>query len=97
VTLARSQMKNPNWVKRAEESLHGLLQEHPQFVEALLVLAELYRSTQMPSRALAMYRRALEIDRENKEALAGARFLASPDAPPPDNSKLLKKLFGSKP
>jgi tetratricopeptide (TPR) repeat protein len=97
VALARSQMKNPNWVKRAEESLHGLLQEHPQFVEALLVLAELYRATQMPSRALAMYRRALEIDRENKEALAGARFLGSPDAPHPDNSKLLKKLFGNKP
>jgi PAS domain S-box-containing protein len=51
VGLARALMKNPNWAKRAEESLHALLQEHPQSVEALLVLAELYRSTQMRSRA----------------------------------------------
>jgi tetratricopeptide (TPR) repeat protein len=98
VALARAQMKNPNWLKRAEESLHALLQEHPQSVEALLVLAELYRSTQMRSRALAMYRRALEIDRDNKEAQSAVRFLQSADqASSPDTGKLFKKLFGGKP
>jgi tetratricopeptide (TPR) repeat protein len=97
VALARAQMKNPNWVKRAEGSLHALLQEHPHSVEALLVLAELYRSTQMRSRALAMYRRALEIDRDNKEAQAAVRFLMSADNPPADTGKLIKKLFGNKP
>ena len=101
VGLARALMKNPNWAKRAEESLHALLQEHPQSVEALLVLAELYRSTQMRSRALAMYRRALEIDRDNREALAAVRFLQSADpgsgSGAPDTGKILKKLFGNKP
>jgi serine/threonine protein kinase/tetratricopeptide (TPR) repeat protein len=98
VGLARAQMKNPNWVKRAEQSLHALLQEHPQCVEALLVLAELYRSTEMPSRALAMYRRALEIDHGNKEAQAAVRFLQSPEGGmAPDGGKLLRKLFGNKP
>ena len=97
VALARAQMKNPNWVKRAEEALHALLQEHPHSVDALLVLGELYRSTQMRSRALAMYRRALEIDRENRDAQAAVRFLMSQDNPPADTGKLLKKLFGNKP
>jgi tetratricopeptide (TPR) repeat protein len=98
VGLARALMKNPNWAKRAEESLHALLQEHPQSVEALLVLAELYRSTQMRSRALAMYRRALEIDHDNKEAQAAVRFLQSLDpASAPDTGKIFKKFFGNKP
>jgi serine/threonine protein kinase/tetratricopeptide (TPR) repeat protein len=99
VAMARSQMKNPNWVKRAEESMYALLQEHPNSVDALLVLAELYRSTQMRSRALAMYRRALEIDRDNKDAQSAVRFLLAQEgnSPPPDTGKLLKKLFGNKP
>jgi serine/threonine protein kinase/cytochrome c-type biogenesis protein CcmH/NrfG len=97
VALARAQMKNPNWVKRAEESLHALLQEHPHSVDAVLVLAELYRSTQMRSRALAMYRRALEIDRDNKDAQAAVRFLQSAEQPSPETGKLFKKLFGTKP
>jgi cytochrome c-type biogenesis protein CcmH/NrfG len=84
-------------VKRAEESLHVLLQEHPHSVEAVMVLAELYRSTQMRSRALAMYRRALEIDHDNRDAQAAIRFLQSSEAPSPETGKLLKKLFGSKP
>jgi cytochrome c-type biogenesis protein CcmH/NrfG len=97
VALARAQMKNPNWVKRAEESLHVLLQEHPHSVEAVMVLAELYRSTQMRSRALAMYRRVLEIDRDNKDAQAAVRFLQSAEGPSPETGKLFKKLFGNKP
>jgi len=97
VALARAQMKNPNWVKRAEESLHVLLQEHPHSVDALLCLAELYRSTQMRSRALGMYRRALEIDRDNKDAQAAVRFLQTAEAPSPETGKLFKKLFGAKP
>ena len=51
----------------------------------------------MRSRALAMYRRALEIDRDNKEAQSAVRFLMSQDNPPADTGKLLKKLFGNKP
>jgi tetratricopeptide (TPR) repeat protein len=97
VALARAQMKNPNWVKRAEGALHALLSEHPHSVDALLALGELYRSTQMRSRALAMYRRALEIDRENRDAQAAVRFLMSMDNPPADTGKLIKKLFGNKP
>jgi serine/threonine protein kinase len=97
VALARAQMKNPNWMKRAEESLHALLQEHPHSVDAVLVLAELYRSTQMRSRALAMYRRALEIDPDNKDAQAAVRFLQSAEPPSPETGKLFKRLFGTKP
>jgi len=91
VALARTQMKNPNWVKRAEESLHALLQESPDSVEACLVLGELYRTGQMRTRALAMYRRALDIDPENREALAGMRFLQGPQNP---ESGRVKRLFG---
>jgi serine/threonine protein kinase/tetratricopeptide (TPR) repeat protein len=98
VALARSQMKNPNWTKRAEESLHALLQEHPHCVDALLALAEFYRSTQMRSRALTMYRRALEVDHENKDAQSAVRFLQSQEAnaPAPDTGTLRKRLFGNK-
>jgi len=92
VALARTQMKNPNWVKRAEESLHALLQESPNSVEACIVLGELYRTTQMRTRAVAMYRRALEIDPANKDALAALRFLQGPQNPPETNR--IRKLFG---
>jgi tetratricopeptide (TPR) repeat protein len=92
VALARSQMKNPNWVKRAEESLHALLQESPDSIEACLVLGELYRTSQMRTRALAMYRRALDIDPENREALAGMRFLQGPQNP--SETGRVKRLFG---
>jgi serine/threonine-protein kinase len=92
VALARTQMKNPNWVKRAEESLHALLQESPNSVEACLVLGELYRTTQMRTRALAMYRRALDIDPGNKDAIAALRFLQGPQNPP--ETGRIRKFFG---
>jgi tetratricopeptide (TPR) repeat protein len=95
VALARTQMKNPNWVKRAEESLHVILHEHPNSIEACLVLGELYRTSQMRTRALAMYRRALDIDPENRDALAAVRFLQGPQTPQtPSESGRIRKMFG---
>jgi tetratricopeptide (TPR) repeat protein len=93
VGLARALIKNPNWVKRGEETLQELLRLAPKHVGGLMELALLYYTSGLKSRALAMFRRVLEIEPENEVALARAAEL---EPPPPPDPGLLKKLFGRK-
>jgi tetratricopeptide (TPR) repeat protein len=89
--LARALLRNPNWVKRAEETLQDLLRIAPQHVEGLLELALLYQATGLKSRALATFRRVLEVEPQNEQALSKTAEL---EPPPPPDPGLLKKLFG---
>jgi tetratricopeptide (TPR) repeat protein len=93
VTLARAYAKNPNWLRRAEESLLGVLQESPEFVEAYVVLGQVYRASDQRTRAVAMYRKALELQPGNEEAVAELDGLEPSRAPEPGSGKILKKLF----
>jgi serine/threonine-protein kinase len=93
VTLARAYAKNPNWLRRAEESLLTVLQESPEYVEAYVVLGQVYRASDQRSRAVTMYRKALELQPNNEEAVAELAAL-DPRGNEPGSGKILKKLFG---
>jgi serine/threonine protein kinase len=82
--LAQVYMKNPLWKKRSEGVLQSLVQENPRYVTAHLLLADLYRSNRLPTRARSMYRRVLEIEPGNEEASRALAFLEAQEetAPP---------------
>jgi curved DNA-binding protein CbpA len=93
VLLARAYLKNPNWIRQAESTLREVLREKPDMAEAHVVLGHVYRATNLRSRALASYRKALEIDPRNEEAHAEIATLGPDEAPPPS---LRSKLFGKR-
>jgi tetratricopeptide (TPR) repeat protein len=87
VLLSRAYLKNPKWLKRAEEILYGVVREAPEHAEAYVVLGHIYRGGDLRTRAVAMYRRALALHpghAEASEALAGLE---------PGTDPLLKRLF----
>jgi hypothetical protein len=92
VLLARAYLKNPKWVKKAEEVLLVVAHDDPQNVEAPFILGTLYRDSQLPSRAQAMFRKVLELKPDHEEARAELG-----GAPPPSASGakggLIRKLF----
>jgi tetratricopeptide (TPR) repeat protein len=90
VLLARAYMKNPNWGRRAEELLQRVVQENPDFADAYVALGNLYRASQLKSRAQAMYRKAVQAQPGHPEALAE---LAALDGEGPEGPTLLKKFF----
>jgi tetratricopeptide (TPR) repeat protein len=90
VLLARAYMKNPNWRRRAEELLQRIVQESPDHADAYVALGNLYRTSQLKSRAQAMYRKAMQAQPGHPEALAE---LASLDGEGPEGGTLLKKFF----
>jgi tetratricopeptide (TPR) repeat protein len=95
VLIARAYLKNPNWVRQAESTLREVLREKPDLAEAHVVLGHVYRATNLRSRALACYRKALELDPRNEEAHAEIAALGAPDEAPPPSS-IRSKLFGKR-
>jgi tetratricopeptide (TPR) repeat protein len=93
VTLARAYLKNPNWLRRAEETLLGVLQDAPEYAEAYVVLGQVYRASDQPARSVAMFRKALELQPGNEEAGAAMAALEPPPQRDPGSGKILKKLF----
>jgi tetratricopeptide (TPR) repeat protein len=91
VLLARAQMRNPHWVRRAEASLQEVLAEHPRSLEACLALAELYQANALRSRAVAMFQRALEIEPGNRVASDGLSALKG--TAPEESGTLFKRIF----
>jgi tetratricopeptide (TPR) repeat protein len=95
VLLARCDLKNPKWVKRAEEILLQVTREDPKAVDAWSLLGGLYAEKGMQARAQSMYRRVLEISPEHEEALKFLATVPPPEAadPEPPPGGLLRKLF----
>jgi tetratricopeptide (TPR) repeat protein len=89
VLLAKAYAKNPNWVRRAEESLQEVVREDPASVEAHYELGLLYKQVGHAARAQAMFRRVVELRPEHKEASAELGLGESPSG-----GGLLKRLFG---
>ena len=86
VLLARAYIKNPNWVKRGEELLQSVIQEDPGNGDAHYVLGTLYKESGMNSRAITMFRKALELSPGHKAAQSELSSLSS--------TALIRKLFG---
>jgi tetratricopeptide (TPR) repeat protein len=95
LALARCYAKNPKWAKEAESVLLAATRESPEAVDAWALLGELYAQKGLRTRAVTMYRKALELKPDHEEA---AEFVAAnaPVAEPPEDeggSGLLGRLF----
>ncbi len=89
ILLARAYAKNPNWVRRAEETLQHVVREDPVNVEAHYELGVLYKAGGLAARAQAMFRRVVELRPDHREAAAE---LGPGEGP--GGGSLLKRLFG---
>jgi hypothetical protein len=97
VSLSRAYLKNPKWVKRAEETLLVTIQEDPQNVDGHLLLGRIYKERGLKTRSLAMFRRVIEIKPDHEEA--AAELLEAEPEPKPESGGggFMKKIFGKKP
>ena len=86
VLLAKAYIKNPNWLRRGEELLQTVILEDPQNAEAHFALGMLYKESGMSSRAVGMFKKALELRPDHKHAQAELNSLSGP--------AFLRKLFG---
>jgi len=94
ILLARAYMRNVNWVKQAEELLRSVARDAPENLEALLLLAEIYRMQRLTTRAAGTLRRLLELDPGHKEAREQlAALTAAESGAKASRGGLLKKLF----
>ena len=85
--LARAYAKNPNWLRRAEETLQQLLREDPTNADAHYELGLVYKASGLEARATAMFKRAVELRPGHKDASAELGIL------PGEGGGLLKRLF----
>jgi tetratricopeptide (TPR) repeat protein len=97
VILARALVKNPNWIHQAEEVLQTVVQDEPNHQEAHFELGSLYKERGLKSRALASFRRVLDINPEHERAAAAIAEMGDVGTePPPESGGLLRKLFGKR-
>jgi curved DNA-binding protein CbpA len=95
IGLARAYLKNPKWVKRAEDVLLTVVQEDSKNADAYFQLGEIYRNGGLKSRALSMYRKVVELKPDHEEALVQVASLAPQTTEAPaEGGSLLKKIFG---
>jgi curved DNA-binding protein CbpA len=87
IFLAKAYIKNPNWLRRGEELLQLVIQEDPQNAEAHFALGMLYKDTGMSSRAVTLFKKALELRPEHKQAQAELSSLSG-------GAAFLRKIFG---
>jgi tetratricopeptide (TPR) repeat protein len=66
--LGQATGKNPNWLKRAEELLLGVVRDAPENAEAQFQLGKLYQQAGLAQRARAALRKALELNPGHGEA-----------------------------
>ncbi len=98
--LAKAVVRNPHWVKRAEELLVGVAKDDPGHLGAHWLLAGIYKQGGLRARATSMARRVLELQPDHEEAAALLREIAPAPEPeaepetPPSGGGLLKRLFG---
>jgi hypothetical protein len=92
LALAKALMKNPEWLRRAESHLQDVLREDPMQLEAYLLLGDIYKTSQLRARATTMYRKALDLQPQNRHALRELARLEGPPAPPSGTSSLLGLL-----
>jgi hypothetical protein len=97
VLLARAYLKNPKWVKRAEETLLAVVHDDDKNVDGHFLLGRIYKEQGLKTRSQSMFRRALELKPDHEEAAAE---IGDPSPEPPEPSSggggFIRKLFGGK-
>lgn len=96
IGLSKNYLKNPKWVKRAEEQLQVVVKEEAGNAEAHFLLAGIYKASGLKNRAINEYQRVLELKPEHEESRA-ALLALTPDETPGEEKPaggFLKKLFG---
>ncbi len=93
IASAKSNMKNPKWVKRAEEQLYELLKKDPKHVEAHFMLGTLYKAGGLKTRSQSMFRKVLELQPDHEGALTEVGPLPTESPAPEGGGGLIKKLF----
>jgi curved DNA-binding protein CbpA len=96
VLLAKAYLKNPKWVKRAEDQLQTVVREDATNAEAHFLLGTIYKASGLKSRAIHAFERALESKPDHEQAAAELAELqpGGPPQPPSSGGGLLKKFFG---
>jgi tetratricopeptide (TPR) repeat protein len=94
ILLARSNLKNPKWVRRAEELLLAVTHDDPAVAEAWLLLGQMYAEKGLTTRAQSMFRKVLALQPDHEEALQRLAAVAPPPGEgPPPSPGLLRRLF----
>jgi tetratricopeptide (TPR) repeat protein len=96
LALAKAKLKNPKWVKEAENTLKELVRMDPKHVEAHFLLGSIYKTGGLKARSESMFRKVLELQPDHEGALAEIGSIpADPPAPEGGSSGggLLKKFF----
>ena len=70
ILLARAYARNPNWVRKAEETLQNVVKEDPANADAYYELGMLFKARAATARAQAMFRRAVELKPDHRGATA---------------------------
>jgi DnaJ domain len=99
VLLARAYLKNPKWVKRAEETLLSVVHDDDKNVDGHFLLGKIYKEQGLKTRSQSMFRRALELKPDHEEAAAElAEPAAEPESPEGGSGGggFIRKLFGGK-
>jgi tetratricopeptide (TPR) repeat protein len=93
VLLAQIYARDPDWVKQAEELLLAVVEQEPQHAEAHYYLGVIYRYQGLPSRALASFRKVVEITPDSADAWRNIAELDKQSVVPPEIALLLRKLL----
>lgn len=94
VLLSKAYLKNPKWVKQAEQTLQTVIRDDPKNVEATFLLGTIYKLSGLRSRASHAFRRVLELEAEHEQAnaeLAELMVAEEPERPTGLLRKILKK------
>lgn len=94
VLLSKAYLKNPKWVKQAEQTLQTVIRDDPKNVEATFLLGTIYKLSGLRSRASHAFRRVLELEAEHEQANAElAELMVAEESERPTGllRKILKK------
>lgn len=79
VLLSKAYLKNPKWVKQAEQTLQTVIREDPKDIEANFLLGTIYKASGLRSRATHAFQRVLELNADHERANAELAELAVPE------------------
>src|SRR5262249_12035111 len=95
IALAKSRLKNPKWVKDAENTLKELVRIDPKHGETHFMLGSIYKAGGLKARSESMFRKVLELQPEHEGAIGELGSIP----PEPDGEEggggggLMKKFF----